>query len=357
MSVFTKFLDFMGYKKKVVHIQLDPDQIRESNTIKALANENAELKGFTARLQAEIGQFRESQEDVNEEENVKRELKKQKLQIDKEYKGKYLSLKRFFAKYHRDKKFREKLMITTFDRGTNLARFGDFGLTDDGRYLILDENGNEVLKLNSLQDMFQSVAGLGNDIKSFKIPINLDKNHSWIENPMVYEYPEYIREDDGKIRYTKAKKRVFYELIAEKNEEIGRLHSELEETESVITKMQIKMDDMERGLRMNENSAETARSELSKAEQRQSAVERNFRETEKDFLRTKQINIINEDNLTKLETQLGLMREEAIRQGVKLPDDRAMEMIKNIRRELVRDEPKREVRVVQQSSDSSQNQA
>ena len=54
--------------KKVKHIKLDEKSIREHNTIRALANENAELKGINAKLQSKLGQLRESEKDKEEED-------------------------------------------------------------------------------------------------------------------------------------------------------------------------------------------------------------------------------------------------------------------------------------------------
>jgi len=355
MSLFTNFLEWMGFKRKKVNIQLDPDLIKENTTINALANENAELKGQIGKLSSVVAQFRESDKDAHEEEEVKKELQRQKLEIQKESKGKYLSLRKLFTKYNRDKKFREKLKITSFDRGTEFSKFGDFGISEDGKFVIVDDKGNDVIRMERLNDLFQSVPGLGNDIRSFKIPINLDKDYGYVENVMVWESPEVIREEDGNYRYTKAKKRPFYELLKEKEEIIGKLQQELEETETVIIELQEERDDLKRGSRLNETSANTSRSELSKAETRQSSVERHFRETEKDLMKLRQMNVVSEDNLDRLERELVTLRKKAERENVKVNFEDAFEKIRLIRNDLVRNEPEKEIKIVREVTEAAKS--
>ena len=53
---------------------------------------------------------------------------------------------------------------------------------------------------------------LGNDVKALTMPLCLDKSGSPIENLMVMESPEVIREGQ-KLRYTKARKRPVYEIL------------------------------------------------------------------------------------------------------------------------------------------------
>jgi regulator of replication initiation timing len=213
MVSFNSIVDFIfGKKNKLVHIQIDPDSIETNHQVKALAYENAELKGEISKLRNYVGKIKGRDEDKLEEENVKASLNEQKNEIKLISQGKVFSLRKFYGRYFRDKKFRESLGIYSFDRSTKLADYGDFGITDNGDFALSDKNGNIILRMGKLKDMMQSVGALGNDISKGMIPVNLDKEGGYIENIMVYEAPELINTGEN-LRFAKARKKPVYEII------------------------------------------------------------------------------------------------------------------------------------------------
>jgi len=107
-------------------VPISPESIQDNHQVKALSYENAELKGENAKLKDFIGKIKERDTDKNEEENVKAVLNQQKNEIILKSQGQVFSLKKFFARYLRDKKFRDKLGIYSFDRRTKLASFWRF---------------------------------------------------------------------------------------------------------------------------------------------------------------------------------------------------------------------------------------
>jgi len=69
---FLESLRGLLFGRKVnVDMQIDPESIKENNTVKALAYENAELKGKNAKLESKIAKQREQEKDLEDEENVK----------------------------------------------------------------------------------------------------------------------------------------------------------------------------------------------------------------------------------------------------------------------------------------------
>jgi len=172
---------------------------------------------------------------------------KQKKEIRYKSQGKVFSLKTFFAKLFRDKKFRENLAFFTFDRNDKLKKFGDFVITEKGLFGLIDSDGNLVMSpMESLKDIFQSTGALGNDIMKGMIPLNLDAEGGYIENIMIYEAPQLIPTEDGRgFEFAKAKKAPLFKLIQELKNEIGEMNSELAEREEIITRSQNKIDKLE----------------------------------------------------------------------------------------------------------------
>ncbi len=338
---------FLGNPKRIVHIPINPDSVKDSHQIKALAFENAELKGENAKLKDFIAKAKERDQDKNEEENVKAMLNEQKDEIKLKSQGKVMSLKKFYSRYFRDKKFREKLGIYSFDRSTRISGFGDIGITEDGDFALFDSEGNLVLRMEKLKDMMQSVGALGNDMARGMIPVNLDKEGAYIENIMVYEAPELIQ-TGNKLRFAKARKRPVYEIIKQMNNQISELHSDLQEAEAMNTELQNKIDKLTSENKVNEEMSETSRAELSHGEQQVTGIDKAFRIIQRDMFNFQNINVIQEDNIRKLESEIEEMRDKAERQGVKLSDERALELIQNIRSTVVNELPDTQPQQVQE---------
>ena len=354
MWIIDDIIKFFTPKKRI-KIELDSESVREHNVIKGLANENAELKGEIGKLTAKFGKLRESEKDKEEDEDVRWELNKQKKELERKVYPKYLSLKSFYYKLLRDKKFKKNIGFYSFDRGKKLASFGDIGFSSDGDVVLLDDKGEVLMKMRSLNDIFQSVAGLGNDIATYKIPLNVDRTGGYVENIMVWESPELTPSIDGKFQLTKARKRHLWEYLNELRDKIGGQHQYIEELELTNTELKKDNDGLKVKSRVAEDSSETLREELSENEQSVKGVHRLFRKTERDLSQVRDINIIIEDNLEKLENQVTKLRDEAEREGIKLSDDRAMELIQRIRRELVRDEPTPPTKIIEKIVEKPQN--
>lgn len=336
-------------KKTTKHITIDEESVKKHHEIRGMANQIAELKGKIAKYDVEEGKKRERKRDKGEEEEVKIFLDKKKREIIKKTTPKYYSLKTFFNKLYKEKKFRNRLSFYSFDRSKKLGKFGDFGLSSDGDFVLLDDNRNLVIKMPRLNDIFQSVSALSNDINTFKIPLNMDGEGGYVENLMVYEAPEII--DTGKgMRFQKARKRPVYEIIQEYNERINESNNYTEELETLVNEQKKKIDDFERANKIERNSAETARTELSKAENRVTAIERSFRGMENELIHRRQKEEINEKNIEKLEKELDIMRGKAEREGVKLSDEKAREIIENIRTQIVRDLPEKQIEVIEKQT-------
>jgi len=345
-TIFSKIKNFFSPKEKRV-VYIDPDSVRENNLINAQQNQIAELHAELSKYRLEEQKKKEVDYKTEQDKEIRLELNKQKNQLEiKEY-PKYFSLMQFCRKIIYDKKLRSNLHFTSFDGSEKLYKFGDIGLSRSGIVLLNDVG--EVIHLGrNVNDVFWSVGALGDDLKAFRIPLCLDKDGGFVENVMMWEGPDLTPTLDGKLRYTKARKKELYKLLKERDEIIARQQGSIEELELTNTQLQQKTDELEISQRVAEDSADTSRNELSNIEGEVSSISRVFGGISRELVKKRNIEIILEDNLEKLENQIVKMREEAERQGVKVSDDRALERIQQIRRELVRDEPTKEVRVIQE---------
>lgn len=325
-------------RPKLVKVHLNPDSVQDNHQVKALAYENAQLKGEVGKLTNHIAKIKQRDSDKLEEENIKAVLNDQKNEIKLKSQGKVFSLSKFYRKLFQDKRFRQKLGIYSFDRSQKLANFGDFGITSDGDFALFDSDGNLIVRMESLKDIFQSVGGLPNDVSTGVIPINMDDEGSYIENIMDYNVPEIIQ-TGNKLKYAKARKRPVYEIIQQLNEVIGGLQSELQESEALNIELQNRIGSLKSEANVNREIAETSRAELSNVENRTIGIDRAFRTVNRDVISYQNLSSIQADNINKLERELARMREKAEREGTKLSDDKALELIQDIRATVVAELP------------------
>ena len=330
-SLFGKFLRwiFVPKDKTVKHISIDPESVKEHNMIRALANENAELKGRLAKYIADEGETRLREEDIAEEEDVKLELNKQKKELQKKVYPKYFSLKSFFWKL-KNKQFKEKLGFYDFKREKRLAKFGDIGFSSDGDIVLLNDKNQVLLKMKDLHDIFQSVGGLGNDVDTFKIPINLDKDLVHVENFELWKAPQIIPKNDGTFEYTKAKKEPFYKYLSELNDTISDLSFELEEKEKTIAGIEVEKGRLERDLSSLQKKVQVLEKDISKQEIETQAKDDKFRDIEKQVANLTNIKIVTEEELDLIKEKLERLQDKAMKEGITLQFDDVVKRIERI---------------------------
>lgn len=328
MGIFD-FLGFTNKAKKVVRHNLNPDSVKEHHIIRGLSNQVAELQASLAKYASKEFKKKESDEQISGEEKIKEYLHNDKKRLEKQNVQTFFSLKAFFEKYLKDEKFRKNCKITTFDRSHNLGTFGDLGFVGN-QFVILNDKNKKVFGARELRDVFQSVGALKNDISALRIPINLDKDGVFIENLMLWEAPEIINEEDG-IRYSKARKRRLYELLAEKNAMIQQKCGELEEAEMTIIKLQDKIDELGIGSKVNEKSGEIARAERVKTAEKISSIEKAWGDTTTELTNLRRISVLQEDEIRSILSELGRLREKAEREGIALKFDEVVAKLDRVK--------------------------
>ncbi len=339
MGIFDFLSGIFKEKPKYLHYKLDQQSVKTNQIIKGLSNQVAELHGDLARERADKAERQELEVQEQKEESVKQYLQEDKQRLSQQNQQKFFSLKSFFKQYFKNEKFRDNLYITTFDRSENLGRFGDFGFSGNS-FVILNDKNQKVLGTREVKDLFQSVSALSNDISSYKIPVNLDSEGAWIENLMLWESPEIIREGD-KIRYSRVRKKPLYELLKEKDAKIQIKDIEILELEMIGSKLQDKIDDLERANKMNQISSEGARAEKVKMAEKLTNVEKIFLETETELTKLRQMNVVQEEELSSIENILVKMREKVEGKAVQTAVDKALETVLHIKSTLAVDEPEK----------------
>lgn len=334
MNLATKIINAIFGKKKVVHVDLDPESVKKHNLVRAMANEKSELLGEIAELKSIIGKSREREEDKKEDENVRWELDNQRKEIIKNKNVNFFSLSSFFNRVSRNKKFRKQLGFYDRKRGKKLASFGDIGFSSDGRIALFDDKGGLVMAMERIHDIFASVEGLETDAKNKIISLNVNSEGEYIENIEVQDIPEIYVTPEGKFQYTKAKKRKVYEYINDLNNQVADGLEELKEMEVAFNNLQMDNSKLKVENKRNFNMVEVLRKEVSVNEKDYLEMKDGYMTLTKQLAQVRDTNANLNDDLDSLRTILERVRDLAEGEQTKDKLKQAVGMILDIRKEL-----------------------
>jgi len=322
----------IGQQQQVVKkYQLDPQSVKTNQTILNQQNQIAELQGMVSNYRVKEMAERESEKDYSEEDAIKQELADEGKIIRKKELGSYFSLRTFFKTLDnpKNKGFRESLCFTTFDRKKKISPVIDIGIGAKDIILIGEKN-KVILRAQSPQQLFQNPESLGNDVESMKIPINLDEEGGYIDNPLLWDMASARQTDEGEIEYASAKRKPFYKHLQEKDEYNQELLEKLEEREGTIIDMQQKVDDLQLAHKTNSKSAEVARNEKTKMAQKVSEMEKAFNSITSELTTYQQIYSTDEAEIKRLTEIVEKLNEETKNMKSTPEFKQAMETLENV---------------------------
>lgn len=305
-----------------------------------MSNQKTELETKLAQVKQQEGQQKQREEDVSQEEQIKQDLNEQEQQIEQEEKPNYFSLRRFFNSLNRNKKLRDNLYFTDFQRSKKMERFGDIGIAPDGNLVLVNDKGEIVMNIPDISTALQSPAALPNDVETYKIPLNVRENGQYKENIDNWEVPEFTPTLDGKYKWAKAKKKYYYEYLTELMTKIKKQTQEIENLEMTNTQLQNENDRLKSELRVREIDSQTSRAEIGHAEREMQEMRKSWRDMKRELSQARDSNIVLEDDVKRVESELEKMRGKAEREDSKTSDEKQFEHIMDVKSKLVKDQPR-----------------
>lgn len=346
-NVLYDFFDWIAsfFKKpKRVNVLLDPKSVKDNHQINALVNENVQLKAKLSKIDSENSQLRESKEDDEEKEKVSLELNERKKEIQKKYRVGYFSLKGFFKKLEK-KPFKDKVGIYTFGRDKKIGKFGDIVFSDDGDIALVDDKNRIIIKRRDLNSIFQSVGGLGNDVKTFKMPINLDKEGNPVENIMMYQMADITPgKEEGEYKYTIARKKPLYKLLSEKEDEISEAKDEIEILETTNNRLDKENKDLKSALKIANNSIEMKSVQLSNIVKEVSATEGVIGNIMKELSISREVASVNQETMDQLNKTISELRDKVDSKEERTKLGEALNLIAKVRTTIGVDDEKDEMK-------------
>lgn len=277
-------------KKKIVKVNLNSDDLTDYQKLQEALNEIAYLRGQEARRKAEEGKLRKQDKEKQEEEQKINELNKQEVELNK----KDLNGFSLFKLLEYQKKAKNKVQFTTYDGKKTIGLVEDFLITADGGLAVVS-GGKIVWASKDINHVFYSVGGLNNMAKNYMIPLCVNDKGQFQPNIMQEETTDVVMSTDGKFRINRISRKPFNELLADKDEEIGELQTELMADEEIIGEQQKEINEKERELNLHKTRADVIQSELSMALSKVNEIEMASGQIARQNTKLTQLKEINED--------------------------------------------------------------
>jgi len=300
-------------KERVFAIQVTA-QFRE------MAKEIASLRAQVGKSHAEKRQQQESEEDEEKEREVNKHLKEQEKDLDSQELGKVIFLGDFYTKYfglsesnliwskRKISKWGESVRFLDRNR-ENKHKFGDFGFTTKGLFVVADRDKNIIGKFPLPQGLFYKYSSLVNDFIDKRIVLGTDKDGNYAPEIDDIEIPVPVFNDETQEYEISEQLRAnARDLIIQKDTE-NRLQSQkIEQLEIIVTDQKETIKNLKLTKNLYEKKADNAKSDLSMALDKVIEVQK------KDYKKSGRIVHLSES---------GSMKEERI------------ESIENVNKELL----------------------
>jgi len=269
-----------------VRLPLDPGQIKESEHIKALLQQNQGLQAQIAKMKAIEFEKEEAKKAENYQDKIVEKLLDEEKKIKQKRFKHSFSLRYFFNSLGHEKrptKFAKDMDVTDKDDKIIFGKFGDIQIVDNGYFVIKDDKGKTLSTAQDITQLIWKPDGLVNYMKRRRIPLAIDEDRNpaidleeiespelmFDENePMTDENGEAVLDSYGKpkmgnYRQTIARYRPIKEILIEKDIQIRNLMKKLERQEAVTITQRDTIYDLNRVVNLLENRASTSQAKIS----------------------------------------------------------------------------------------------
>ncbi len=279
ISKLIPFLKFKEKKKaKPEEEEIPPEEIEDID--KKLLKDKLRLEGEKAALKVEK-EILEKELDDSKKINMAKVLSEQEEKLRfQDYVGAF-SLRRFFQDVEKIDKInkRKPIRVLTYNSSKELGIFKDIIILKDGRFCLIVKPNNPLLSAKNIKDLFRNYKGLSYIASRGFLQVNLDKEGKYVENALEREVPDIIIDANGKRSFkTKISEDTFTNKLAEKDEEINALMTDLETMEKAYIDERREKEKAKQQKRVNQTRADTAETELSKSLTKMNKIHMNMKD-------------------------------------------------------------------------------
>ena len=298
--VFDEITDFvrrlLGVKKKVLVGKVMKDE-EISKLDKEIEYERGYKEGQISALEEDVKELKKSL--TPKDLNLAEYLSKQRKSLYYKQFQNSLSLKRMYGFT-----LKKGIKVTSYNSKKNFGEFDDILIRPDGRFALVVRNGKRkepIMVGKDVKHIFTNYGGLLNMVNSGIMQINLDENGKYAENILEKEIPEVIIDSTGAYHITEINREGYMKQLIEKEEQIQELYGLLSAYEKEIQKVTGNKRLLKVISQFNESRAITAETEMAKAFNSVSEVNKNFSEVAKELAIKGYSQHINEQKIDSLE--------------------------------------------------------
>lgn len=204
MNGFQKFgiwLFNIPQRTEYLH-SISEDLIKSNKKVEELSKAKASLESQIAKIKAIEVQKKESKSQEEQDNEIAKTLQQEGMQINKERIGNTLSLKSFFNKILRDKKYKDFEIADKNDETS--YKFGDILLTTKGFLVMTDSNGKIRSMTTFPRDFIYKPESILSQVKRKRFLTAADKDGEFIPEIDDIIVPQLTYDEETK-SYQKSK--------------------------------------------------------------------------------------------------------------------------------------------------------
>ena len=332
-EILRGFKSLFGGTRREVVMPLDPDKIKDNETIKALTQQKTARDAQLGKLLAEKHAEREVEKSKDKEKEIIEKLNQQDKEIKNKNVGRLFSLRQFFIDYEKGRRWKDqKLEITDREGKEVLGKFGDIAIGENDTLILLDSHKNPLARGKQLNQIIYKPEALANYIKRKQLPIPyvLDDDgipHFVPDLDNLEHFDVSYNKRDNQYELTEEVEERVKHLLIKKHQIISKLRNDKERLENININLKAELDDAKSSSRVLENQSSNYKTQLSKAMDSTIQFETRVSNMQKEISTLRELKALQESTTFTLETinQALLKRVEVL--GIRPQIENELNMI------------------------------
>lgn len=327
---------------KEVVMHLDPERVKDNETIRALAQQLRSREAQLADLLAEKHEEKEKFKSQDKEQETIKRLRSQERELREKNIGNMISLYSIFKNMNSKKQIKDssddrlKVIELTDREGKEvIGYFGDISIIDNDKMALLDIYNNVICIGREINQLIYKPESLINYIKRRQIPIpkifGEDGNLRYVPDLENLEIPErhYDYDHNEQFETIESLKKVKYQL-EQKNESIKKLKNEVERQEKVNINLISQLDDYKRTNKKLDIIADNSKTQLSEIMDKYAQMEVRIGDLYKEITTLTETKTVLETMIVKLEEINGKMLNRFEEMGINTKAEETLNAMQQI---------------------------
>jgi hypothetical protein len=330
MNPIKSFFRWLFNINKEVTFPISEELIERDSIVRELSKKIQSQEAQLSKIKAEDNLKKQLSKEEESKKEIIEDLIRQNEQKRMELFKDATSLEKIYKKLS-NPKFKREIELSDKNDKVIFGNFHDIVILSNGFLGIQDTEGRVIAYGPTLRHIIYKPESIANQFRRKRILLPCNENGIFFPDIEEQEMPECIYDDEtGNIKWATIRTKPLRQMIEEREKKIRSDAQYIEKIEQDKIDLVKKNRDLERALRLESNSSETAQTELSKAMDKSIQFERRIGDLQMRVIRLQEMKNINDTMVQSLENINSNLLEKAEEMGVKEEFRKALDMVQKL---------------------------